>query len=200
MLRKFTHTALLLLIALCAHAKGNSLDTLVLKSIITSRALPQERVYLHFDNSGYYLGETMWFKAYCVGGNGTEITTPKSKVLYVELCAPEGYVVETKKFKLDEKGCCNGEFDLKPSLLSGYYEVRAYTRYMLNWGDDAVFSREFPVYDKVNGDNYDFRNILDRKRGFLYHGEWVTQESKKPTLAFYPEGGQFVVHGHEQLS
>ena len=24
------------------------------------------------------------------------------KVLYVELCAPEGYVVETKKYKLDE--------------------------------------------------------------------------------------------------
>ena len=193
MLRKITYTALLLLVALFAHADEKSLDTLVLKSIIASRALPQERVYLHFDNSGYYLGETMWFKAYCVSGNGTNIAAaPQSKVLYVELCAPEGYVVETKKFKLDEKGCCNGEFELKPSLLSGYYEVRAYTRYMLNWGDDAIFSRVFPVYDKVNGDNYDFRNILDRKRGFLYRGEWMTQESKEPTLAFYPEGGNLI--------
>ena len=193
MLRKITYTALLLLVALFAHADEKSLDTLVLKSIIASRALPQERVYLHFDNSGYYLGETMWFKAYCVSGNGTNVAAaPQSKVLYVELCAPEGYVVETKKFKLDEKGCCNGEFELKPSLLSGYYEVRAYTRYMLNWGDDAVFSRVFPVYDKVNGDNYDFRNILDRKRGFLYRGEWMTQEGKEPTLAFYPEGGNLI--------
>ena len=152
--RKLLHTALLLLVVLFAHADEKSLDTLVLKSLVTSRVLPQERVYLHFDNSGYYLGETMWFKAYCVGGNGMTVAAPQSKVLYVELCAPEGYVVETKKFKLDEKGCCNGEFELKPSLLSGYYEVRAYTRYMLNWGDDAVFSRVFPVYDKVNGDNY----------------------------------------------
>ena len=193
MLRKITYTALLLLVALFAHADENSLDTLVLKSIIASRALPQERVYLHFDNSGYYLGETMWFKAYCVSGNGTNVAAaPQSKVLYVELCAPEGYVVETKKFKLDEKGCCNGEFELKPSLLSGYYEVRAYTRYMLNWGDDAIFSRVFPVYDKVNGDNFDFRNILDRKRGFLYRGEWMTQEGKEPTLAFYPEGGNLI--------
>ena len=193
MLRKITYTVLLLLVALFAHADEKSLDTLVLKSIIASRALPQERVYLHFDNSGYYLGETMWFKAYCVSGNGTNIAAaPQSKVLYVELCAPEGYVVETKKFKLDEKGCCNGEFELKPSLLSGYYEVRAYTRYMLNWGDDAIFSRVFPVYDKVNGDNFDFRNMLDRKRGFLYRGEWMTHEDKEPTLNFYPEGGNLI--------
>ena len=27
---------------------------------------PQEKVYLHFDNTGYYLGETMWFAAYVV--------------------------------------------------------------------------------------------------------------------------------------
>ena len=192
MLRKLLHTALLLLVALFAHADEKALDTLVIKSLVTSRALPQERVYLHFDNSGYYLGETMWFKAYCVSGNGATVAAPQSKVLYVELCAPEGYVVETKKYKLDEKGCCHGEFELKPSLLSGYYEVRAYTRYMLNWGDDAVFSRVFPVYDKVNGDNFDFRNMLDRKRGFLYRGEWVTQESKEPTLTFYPEGGNLI--------
>jgi len=191
-LRKLLHTTLLLLVALFSYADEKSLDTLVLKSIVASRALPQERVYLHFDNSGYYLGETMWFKAYCVSGNGATIAAPQSKVLYVELCAPEGYVVETKKFKLDENGTCNGEFELKPSLLSGYYEVRAYTRYMLNWGDDAVFSRVFPVYDKVNGDNFDFRNILDRKRGFLYRGEWMTQEGKEPTLNFYPEGGNLI--------
>ena len=27
---------------------------------------PQEKVYLHFDNTGYYLGDTIWFKAYVV--------------------------------------------------------------------------------------------------------------------------------------
>ena len=192
MLRKITYTALLLLVALFAHADENSLDTLVLKSLSVSQMLPQERVYLHFDNSGYYLGETMWFKAYCTGSYGTTVAPPQSKVLYVELCAPEGYVIETKKYKLDENGCCHGEFELKPSLLSGYYEVRAYTRYMLNWGDDAIFSRVFPVYDKVNGDNYDFMNMFDRKRGFFYHGEWVTHEGKEPTLAFYPEGGNLI--------
>ena len=60
MIRKFIHTALLLLVALFSYADEKSLDTLVLKSLNVSQMLPQERVYLHFDNSGYYLGETMW--------------------------------------------------------------------------------------------------------------------------------------------
>ena len=167
------------------------LDTLAMRAIMVNQLFPQERVYLHFDNTAYYLGETMWFKAYTTSGL-TDKEKPISKVLYVELCAPEGYVVETKKYKLDENGQCNGEFDLKPSLLSGYYEVRAYTRYMLNWGDEAIFSRVFPVYDKVNGDNYEFKNMLNRKRSFMYRGEWMTNKLPEADLKFYPEGGHLV--------
>ncbi|MDR1672633.1 MAG: hypothetical protein LBS09_04105, partial [Bacteroidales bacterium] len=31
-----------------------------------SNLYPQEKVYLHFDNTGYYIGETMWFQSYVV--------------------------------------------------------------------------------------------------------------------------------------
>ncbi|MBR5277116.1 MAG: hypothetical protein IKU35_08290 [Bacteroidaceae bacterium] len=31
---------------------------------MVNQLFPQERAYLHFDNTAYYLGETMWFKAY----------------------------------------------------------------------------------------------------------------------------------------
>ena len=78
------------------------LDTLAMRAIMVNNLFPQERVYLHFDNTAYYLGETMWFKAYVTEGVKDTPST-LSKVLYVELCAPEGYVVETKKYKLDEK-------------------------------------------------------------------------------------------------
>jgi hypothetical protein len=27
-----------------------------------NRVFPQEKVYLHFDNTGYYMNETIWFK------------------------------------------------------------------------------------------------------------------------------------------
>ncbi len=203
---------------LCAFAtlKAQSpLDTLAMRAIMVNQLFPQERVYLHFDNTAYYLNETMWFKAYVTSGIADN-EKAISKVLYVELCAPEGYVVETKKYKLDENGRCNGEFELKPPLLSGYYEVRAYTRYMPNWGEEAVFSRVFPVYDKVNADNYEFKNMLDRNRSFMYRGEWKTNELPEAELKFYPEGGLLVegmettvayelrgydgVHGEEQVT
>jgi hypothetical protein len=29
-----------------------------------SQAYTQEKVYLHFDNNSYFIGETIWFKAY----------------------------------------------------------------------------------------------------------------------------------------
>ena len=190
MLRKLLHIIILLFVATALYAQS-PLDTLAMRAIMVNQLFPQERVYLHFDNTAYYLGETMWFKAYTTSGLADN-EKPISKVLYVELCAPEGYVVETKKYKLDDDGCCHGEFDLKPSLLSGYYEVRAYTRYMLNWGDEAIFSRVFPIYDKVNGDNYDFKNMLDRKRGFMYRGEWQTNKLPEADLRFYPEGGHLV--------
>ena len=189
MLRRLLHTALLLVSA--ATFAQTPLDTLAMRAIMVNQLFPQERVYLHFDNTAYYLGETMWFKAYTTSGLADN-EKPQSRVLYVELCAPEGYVVETKKYKLDEDGRCHGEFELRKELLSGYYEVRAYTRYMLNWGNEAVFSRVFPVYDKVNGDNYEFKKMLDRKRGFMSDGKWVTEELPPADLKFYPEGGHLV--------
>lgn len=163
------------------------IDETAKRALLVGRSLPQERVFVQFDNSAYFLGETIWFKAYATCGNNDRPSN-MSKVLYAELLSPEGYIVESKRYKLDDNGCCNGEFELKPSLLSGYYEVRAYTRYMLNSSDDAIFSRVFPVFDKVNGNNWDFKSMLDRKR--IASDKKRTKEGTN--LSFYPEGGHLI--------
>ena len=106
MIRKTLSTILLLMVALFSYADEKSLDKMAFNAAVVNNLFPQERVYLHFDNSAYYLGETLWFKAYVTEGVKDTPST-LSKVLYVELVAPEGYVVETKKYKLDDKGCCN---------------------------------------------------------------------------------------------
>ena len=185
-------------------APRNNLDNIIIRSAIKQSLFPEERVYLHFDNTAYYLGESIWFKAYVMSGVDNEPTT-MSRVLYVELVSPEGYVVKTNKYRIEGDGSCHGSFELTPLLLSGYYEVRAYTRYMLNRGKDAIFSRVFPIFDKVNADNWDFRNMLDRRRGFLVdieendsltgldrEVEWVNSELPSCDLHFYPEGGHLV--------
>lgn len=190
-MKKYILPLLLLSFTTVATFSQSKIDSVALRAMQVGRVMQQERVYLHFDNTAYYLGETIWFKAYTTFGSDDRPST-LSKVLYVELVAPEGYVVQTKKYKLDEKGSCYGEFELNPLLLSGYYEIRAYTRYMLNWDKSAIFSRVFAVFDKVNADNWDFKNMLDRRRGFSEKGKWVSSELPEASLDFFPESGNLV--------
>ena len=164
-------------------------DSAALRALQVGRVLPQEKVYLHFDNSSYYLGETIWFKAFVTCYTSNE-ATDFSKVLYVELMSPEGYVVKTDKYKIGENGTCSGHIYMDPLYLSGYYEIRAYTRYMLNWGDEAIFSRVIPVFDKVHNGDWDFRNIRDRSK--LVFGNRLLSKEKEPELRFYPESGHLV--------
>jgi len=154
---------------------------------------PQEKVYLHFDNTGYYLGETIWFKAYITVAEDNRLSEI-SKVLYVELLTPEGNVVETQKLKI-ENGQARGGFVLKNRYFPGYYQVRAYTRCMLNFGDNVIFSRVFPVYcqagqagngiyvGKVSKEiNFKPRNIRKEEK----------EKPKDVSLVFFSEGGNMV--------
>lgn len=152
----------------------------------------QEKVYLHFDNTGYYLGETMWFKAYVVSAT-LGLPTDMSKVLYVELLTPEGRVAETKKLKIVD-GQCHGEFLLSGlNLSAGFYEVRAYTRIMLNWGTETVFSRVFPVFDQPETEGaYKLAMTRPAKSKELPQMREKAEKRKRLNLSFYPEGGDMV--------
>lgn len=123
-----------------------------------------EDVYLHFDNSAYILGEKMRFAATVIAGKGQ---AGPSKVLYVELLAPEGYVVDTHKYKISD-GRCSGEIDLRPSLLSGLYELRAYTRAMVEDGRNGYFTRVIPVLGRNEGGAGRSLQMYDRKREGYY--------------------------------
>ncbi|MBR3916595.1 MAG: hypothetical protein IKJ49_05585, partial [Bacteroidaceae bacterium] len=96
--------------AACAQTPA---DSAALRALQVGYILPPERVYLHFDNTSYYLGETIWFKAFVTSNNDDRPTT-LSRVLYVELVAPEGYVVKTNKYKIGDDGTCNGEIYMDP--------------------------------------------------------------------------------------
>lgn len=150
---------------------------------------PQEKVYLHFDNTGYYVGDTIWFKAYTVYAETVKPTT-LSRVLHVELVTPRGEVVDSRKLKIED-GQCHGEFALSRDYRGGFYEVRAYTRGMLNFGDDYIFSRVFPVYSEPEiGGNY------EEKEMDSFFGEKKERPSletyDKVNITFFPEGGHAV--------
>jgi len=157
-----------------------------------SKNLPQEKVYLNFDNSTYYQGDDIWFSCYLVA-SGFHQASKLSKTLYVELLNPGGEIVDKQILKV-ENGQYHGNFSLnKLPFYSGFYEVRAYTRYMLNFGEETIFSRTFPVYDKPKkqGD-YAEKSLLEYGRGKYPILRKNPVKEKAVNLKFFPEGGNFV--------
>lgn len=156
---------------------------------------PREKVYLHFDNTCYYVGDTIWFKAYLVNSIAHQ-ASDWSRTLYVELLNEEGNIIETKRYKTTA-GQCHGQLAVRDSLHAGYYEVRAYTRWMMNWEDRDVFSRVFPVFDPVrNAGEYGMSITRPSFKAPDYRiKNFWTQWDKKGerlTVRFYPEGGNLV--------
>ena len=112
------------------------LQTYAANIIQFNRHNPQEKVYLHMDNRSYFIGDTIFFKGYVMNATSHKLTRI-SEVLYVELLNEKGVEVEHLKLKI-EGGVCNGGFILKDNYRTGYYEIRAYTRHMLNFGNEKM--------------------------------------------------------------
>lgn len=150
---------------------------------------PREKVFLHLDNNAYYEGDSLFYKAYVVRASSLK-PTDISGVLYVELLNAAGQMMERQLVKIDSLGGGNGCIKFDTYMHSGYYEVRAYTRAMLNWGEDAYFSRVIPLFERkkesfsIDVIDASWKLTERAKRPFAFEGE------KKRMLSFYPEGGQ----------
>ena len=114
------------------------------------KVLPvQEKVYLHFDNNCYFLGDTIWYKAYVVLADDNS-PEPLSRILYVELLNEQGYLMERQQLEINKLGQADGCFAICDTTFAGFYEVRAYTKWMLNFGYDYVK----PWYDLRSSVDY----------------------------------------------
>lgn len=189
---------------------GDGLDSI---QRLLSNAPIQEKVYLHLDNNCYYRGEDIWFKAYVVRADNNQFTD-MSRLLYVELVSPDGLLVERQTINISEDGDGEGSFYLTDSLYSGFYEIRAYTRWMMNFcvtehpsnfrsrrlfyteqmAEDfyrlygTVYSRVVPVYETPErlGD-YGKKYIVERPK------QRLDKELKANLkVSFYPEGGHLI--------
>lgn len=134
---------MLTVLAVCGHSLFAASEVEHVLELISESQLPRERVYLHLDNTSYHYGDNIWFNAYLVNADGNSMP-PLSNTLYVELLTPGGLVLQTKALKVTD-GQANSEFaiDFLP-FYSGFYEIRAYTKYMLNYGDVAIFHVLYP--------------------------------------------------------
>lgn len=153
---------------------------------------PREKVYLHTDNDAYMEGETLWFRAYVVRAS-TLRPDPVSKVLYVELLDDCGRIAQRRLLRLDSLGRAEGNIALELPVRAGYYELRAYTREMMNWGAEACFSRVIPVFRENDGAarQVDIPPVEDGsnlERRTL-RPQLGRQRVGKHIVSFFPEGG-----------
>ena len=189
------------------------LAIVTLTGLCQKNVLPQEMVFVHMDNTCYFLGDTLYYKAY-VQRSDTGKPTNLSEVLYVELLNQDGYLVERQVLRL-KGGQASSSFCLEDTLYAGFYELRAYTRWQLNFGRkehphdqymnrwflkkeyakeffvdyDKLYSRVFPVYDKPQEPGEFYRDMTVRPLRRDYAPEKI---SKKPTVSLFPEGGNLI--------
>ena len=189
------------------------LSLVTLTGLCQTNILPQEMVFVHMDNTCYFLGDTLYCKAY-VQRSDTGKPTNLSEVLYVELLNQDGYLVERQVLRL-KGGQANSSFCFEDTLYAGFYELRAYTRWQLNFGRkehphdqymnrwflkkeyakeyfvdyDKLYSRVFPVYDKPQAPGEYYRDMTVRPLRRDYKDEKV---SKKPAVSLFPEGGSLI--------
>ena len=173
---------------------------------------PREKVYVHFDNLGYLMGDTIWYKAYVVRASSLKPTN-LSRILYIELLNADGQMITQNIHKLDSLGTANGMFSLQLPVYAGYYEVRAYTREMVNWNTEACFSRIIPVFSTSNPnkevDKTQLRDIVQLSIPEPLAHDQVTLGDPRPyemkndrgaLLSFYPEGGKRVKGANQRIA
>jgi TonB-dependent SusC/RagA subfamily outer membrane receptor len=134
---------------------------------------PNEKVYLHTDKPYYTAGENIWFKSYAVLGS-PETPDTLSVPLYVELIDSQTEKVIDQRVLRLENGFASGDFRLADTLRTGFYQLRAYTNWMRNFGESAFFKKDFRVFEA----------------GSLN----VPSVTKNPSInfQFFPEGGDLI--------
>ena len=176
------------------------------------RSVPQEEVFVHLDNQAYYLGDTIYYKAYMRQSDG--LPSRISRLLYVELLNQDGYLVERQKVEMTN-GQGHGSIALLDTLYGGYYELRAYTRWQLNWGQtehphtrsaedwfyskrmaqqyyrdwEKLYSRVFPVFDKPKTPGRYTEQMTVRPLPRYFRAK---QEKPEAWVTFFPEGGALI--------
>lgn len=202
--------SILMILFMSITAQADLIDSL--ENELRSNPQIQEKIYIHTDNNSYFVGDTLWYKAYVLRSDDLHPTN-MSKLLYVELLSPDGYVVERQHVVVSDNGVTCGQFALVDSLYSGFYELRAYTKWQLNfnvsvrdytivdqrrfcgkWAAqdffrdyEGLYSRVLPVYARPSKEGeYSERYMYRRPK------QRVMKEHMNVLCNFYPEGGQLV--------
>jgi hypothetical protein len=134
-----------------------------------------EKLFVHLDRPLYVVGETMWFRMYCVEGSSHR-PLDVSRVAYLEVLDQDAQpVVQTKLAMAGGLGA--GSVALPATLPGGTYTVRSYTSWMKNFSPDFFFETTITIL-----------NPFERPAP----PPVAAREVPAWDVQFFPEGGQLV--------
>jgi hypothetical protein len=133
-----------------------------------------EKLYLHVDRELYAPGDIIWLKVYQVNGTTHQLNTNFRNV-FVQLISEEGKVVKDLML-LSVGGQANGEFQTQ-LLANGMYTIRATTKYLENFGEEACFHQKIWISNSFNSAS------LEKKD---------QHNNSSIDVSFLPEGGNLI--------
>lgn len=128
-----------------------------------------EKLYLQLDRESYYAGQTIWFKGYFMSNL---LPSAKSSSVYVELVNNQSEVLLKEVFPAYLSATI-GQLDIPGNIASGTYQIRAYSRQMMNQ-PDYIFYKRISIFGKET------------------HRKETTKANKKINLLYFAEGGNFI--------
>ncbi|MDR2472649.1 MAG: TonB-dependent receptor plug domain-containing protein, partial [Tannerella sp.] len=112
------------------------------------QSYPMEKIYVRTDKPYYLAGEDVRFRIYLVDAM-SHIPDTISRYVYAELINPWSNLIKRVKIRPVE-GAYHGYFELPEELYEGSYEIRFYTRFMENNGEEYYFKRTIDVGDPLS--------------------------------------------------
>jgi hypothetical protein len=156
---------------------------------------PIEKLYVQTDKTQYLSGEKIWFKA-VVCYDDTAFSSLLSKVLYVELLDSKHNLVVQRTLPITNQTAI-GDFSISDSLRSGNYELRCYTTWLRNFGEDYFFHKTLQITQNLASANAE----ISKTPKEALQGEYAVKNPiAKPILQFFPEGGDMVAMLRNQVA
>ncbi|RZK76105.1 MAG: hypothetical protein EOO92_15115 [Pedobacter sp.] len=172
----------------------SQIDTL-LKSVNSHYSnLQIERFFLHTDRDAYLASDTIWFKGYLF--NAADLTaSTKSSVAYMELADASNQVLKRVRLPV-AYGVTYGNLALADNLPAGDYELRLYTNWMKNFGEQVMFKKRIAVHPPVLGALQRSQDLSKKKPSSnrnIKHVKSTGYKASGVNVAFKPEGGSFIL-------
>ncbi|MFY9152532.1 MAG: hypothetical protein WAO52_10980 [Prolixibacteraceae bacterium] len=173
-------TSLLLLIILfspiCLIAQN------IQELVQTQKPVLFEKLYLHVDREFYAPGDVIWLKTYQVNGYTHQLNS-NYRNIFVELISESGKIVDDLLL-FSIGGQASGELHTD-TLSSGIYTIRAYTRYLENFGEEAIFHKKVWISRSLIANNTDGK---------------ANDEELKIAVDFLPEGGNMLLNAANNIA